>query len=60
MQQDYWLPLALPVSFVSISASIAPQQLLETLNQGDRFVVLFFLAILAVFTLVAAAMNEAT
>ncbi|MBD0336482.1 MAG: hypothetical protein ICV62_13415 [Cyanobacteria bacterium Co-bin13] len=58
MPQDYWLPLALPISFVSISASIAPEQLLDKLDQSDRFIVLVFLAFLAIFVLVVAAVDE--
>lgn len=58
MYQNYWLPLALPISFVSISASVAPDQWLDTFAQSERFIILFILAILAVATLAAAAMDE--
>lgn len=58
MHQNYWLPLALPISFVSISASVAPDQWLDKFAQDERFIILFILAILAVVTLAAAAMDE--
>ena len=58
MSQNHWLPVAVPASFVSISASVAPNQWLADFAQKERFVVLFLLAILAVVTIAAAMVDE--
>ncbi|HEY9764050.1 MAG TPA: hypothetical protein V6D07_16075 [Trichocoleus sp.] len=58
MLQNPWLPLALPFAFVSISASVAPEQWLNTFDPAERFITLFILAMFAVFTLAAAALDE--
>ncbi|MBD0337463.1 MAG: hypothetical protein ICV62_18405 [Cyanobacteria bacterium Co-bin13] len=55
-----WFALAFPVSFVSISSSIAPNMLLGDLGELERYAALFILALLAAGIIAAALIEELT
>ncbi|MBD2259652.1 hypothetical protein [Pseudanabaena sp. FACHB-2040] len=55
-----WFPLAFPVSFVSISASISPNTLLGDLGELERYAALFILALLATGIIAGALIDELT